>query len=154
MSTLNASAGCCGSQILQTLTEGSFRYQLHHTAPYCPILHHRYCRALEEGSFRGRSGDFFWMLFLGSLMMLLIAVLLPWYVVWCSGVGGAVVLRVQWCLLLLAVLLSWSAHIEQQQQQSLCFRMHLKCMCVLMGFYRARPSIHCVMLLAHTSLLL
>eukprot|EP00729_Bicosta_minor_P006703 gene6703-29951_t len=38
----------------------------------------RYCRALEEGSFRGRSGDFFWMLLLGSMMMMLIAVLLPW----------------------------------------------------------------------------
>jgi Derlin-2/3 len=37
----------------------------------------RYCRALEEGSFRGRSGDFFWMLFLGACMMVLIACLMP-----------------------------------------------------------------------------
>eukprot|EP00295_Goniomonas_pacifica_P000982 CAMPEP_0175816538 /NCGR_PEP_ID=MMETSP0107_2-20121207/6547_1 /TAXON_ID=195067 ORGANISM="Goniomonas pacifica, Strain CCMP1869" /NCGR_SAMPLE_ID=MMETSP0107_2 /ASSEMBLY_ACC=CAM_ASM_000203 /LENGTH=243 /DNA_ID=CAMNT_0017128641 /DNA_START=8 /DNA_END=739 /DNA_ORIENTATION=+ len=33
----------------------------------------RYCRLLEEGSFRGRKADFFWMLMFGSSLMLLIA---------------------------------------------------------------------------------
>eukprot|EP00039_Didymoeca_costata_P018948 m.335650 g.335650 ORF g.335650 m.335650 type:complete len:247 (-) comp17643_c0_seq1:779-1519(-) len=31
----------------------------------------RYCRMLEEGSFRGRSGDFLWLLFLGACCMTL-----------------------------------------------------------------------------------
>ena len=29
----------------------------------------RYCKMLEEGSFRGRSGDFFYMLLLGATGM-------------------------------------------------------------------------------------
>ena len=29
----------------------------------------RYCRLLEEGTFRGRSGDFFWMLLFGAAEM-------------------------------------------------------------------------------------
>lgn len=30
----------------------------------------RYCKMLEDGSFRGRSADFFWMLFIGSVLLL------------------------------------------------------------------------------------
>eukprot|EP00455_Lapot_gusevi_P008635 TRINITY_DN1378_c0_g1_i9.p1 TRINITY_DN1378_c0_g1~~TRINITY_DN1378_c0_g1_i9.p1 ORF type:complete len:244 (-),score=51.61 TRINITY_DN1378_c0_g1_i9:387-1010(-) len=33
----------------------------------------RYSRSLEEGSFRGRTADFFWMLFLGAVVMSLLA---------------------------------------------------------------------------------
>jgi Derlin-2/3 len=35
----------------------------------------RYCKMLEEGSFRGRTGDFFFMLLLGAMSMTLCAVL-------------------------------------------------------------------------------
>jgi len=34
----------------------------------------RYCRLLEEGSFRGRTADFIYMLFFGAVLMLVIAV--------------------------------------------------------------------------------
>ena len=34
----------------------------------------RYCRLLEEGSFRGRTADFIFMLFFGAILMLIIAV--------------------------------------------------------------------------------
>ena len=37
------------------------------TRPFCARV--RYCRLLEEGSFRGRTADFVWMLFLGWLVM-------------------------------------------------------------------------------------
>jgi Derlin-2/3 len=33
----------------------------------------RYCRALEEGSFRGRTADFVWMVFFGAITMLILA---------------------------------------------------------------------------------
>ena len=33
----------------------------------------RYCRLLEEGTFRGRSGDFFWMLFFGATSLSCVA---------------------------------------------------------------------------------
>ena len=33
------------------------------------IFTYRYCRMLEEGSFRGRTADFFFMFFLGGLVM-------------------------------------------------------------------------------------
>eukprot|EP00892_Ulva_mutabilis_P006896 jgi/Ulvmu1/4579/UM002_0308.1 len=33
----------------------------------------RYCRSLEEGSFRGRSSGFLWMLLLGATMMVVVA---------------------------------------------------------------------------------
>jgi Derlin-2/3 len=36
----------------------------------------RYCRTLEEGSFRGRTADFFYMILFGSIIMLLVAPIL------------------------------------------------------------------------------
>ncbi|KAI9143525.1 Derlin [Paraphysoderma sedebokerense] len=39
----------------------------------------RYCRMLEEGSFRGRPADFLYMLFLGAVSITLIAPFLPRY---------------------------------------------------------------------------
>lgn len=33
----------------------------------------RYCRLLEEGTFRGRSGDFFWMLVFGAAALVAVA---------------------------------------------------------------------------------
>lgn len=37
------------------------------------IFTYRYCRMLEEGSFRGRTADFFYMFLFGGLIMILIA---------------------------------------------------------------------------------
>ncbi|KAI8801789.1 Derlin, partial [Cladochytrium replicatum] len=37
----------------------------------------RYSRMLEEGSFRGRTADYFWMLFLGAITMLITTPFLP-----------------------------------------------------------------------------
>lgn len=39
----------------------------------CVTLSVQYCRSLEEGSFRGRTADFFWLIFLGATSLTLIA---------------------------------------------------------------------------------
>eukprot|EP00884_Botryococcus_braunii_P003480 jgi/Botrbrau1/13132/Bobra.0187s0087.1 len=38
----------------------------------------KYCKQLEEGSFRGRSADFLWMLLFGGTLLVLAASLFPW----------------------------------------------------------------------------
>ncbi|NWZ24631.1 DERL2 protein, partial [Asarcornis scutulata] len=41
------------------------------TPPFSPALRYRYCRMLEEGSFRGRTADFVFMFLFGGFLMTL-----------------------------------------------------------------------------------
>ncbi|XP_051490247.1 derlin-2-like isoform X4 [Apus apus] len=51
--------------------EGAGSATVAHAGEQCPFLGYRYCRMLEEGSFRGRTADFVFMFLFGGFLMTL-----------------------------------------------------------------------------------